>query len=104
MPSRASNALLMVVSRADRDIGISLTRRFARLLSGFEGGESRTHTRHGRACPGHPRLKVSKEDVDARHKAGHDAELLDYRQPLQKSRQIIGDMIDMGRVAALQLP
>ena len=29
--------------------------------------------RHGRACPGHPRL-CSEEDVDARHKAGHDQE------------------------------
>ena len=32
--------------------------------------------RHGRACPGHPRLPLSppprKQDVDARHKAGHD--------------------------------
>src|SRR5262245_54778933 len=29
--------------------------------------------RHGRAWPGHPRLVGStKEDVDARHKAGHD--------------------------------
>src|ERR1051325_6082101 len=29
--------------------------------------------RHGRAWPGHSRLwLVSKEDVDARHKAGHD--------------------------------
>jgi lysophospholipase L1-like esterase len=30
--------------------------------------------RHGRACPGHPRLFVRRErkDVDARHKAGHD--------------------------------
>jgi hypothetical protein len=28
--------------------------------------------RHGRACPGHPRLAAKKEDVDARHKAGHD--------------------------------
>src|SRR5437660_7619487 len=27
--------------------------------------------RHGRACPGHPRL-YSHQDVDARHKAGHD--------------------------------
>ena len=29
---------------------------------------------HGRACPGHPRLYswLSREDVDARHKAGHD--------------------------------
>jgi hypothetical protein len=28
-------------------------------------------SRHGRACPGHPRLERAK-DVDARHKAGHD--------------------------------
>jgi hypothetical protein len=33
-----------------------------------------THSfRHGRACPGHPRLFIAPlEDVDARHKAGHD--------------------------------
>jgi hypothetical protein len=30
--------------------------------------------RHGRACPGHPRLASCKDKkgVDARHKAGHD--------------------------------
>ena len=28
--------------------------------------------RHGRACPGHPRLFCGTKDVDARHKAGHD--------------------------------
>jgi hypothetical protein len=31
--------------------------------------------RHGRACPGHPRLAcgvAAKEDVDARDKRGHD--------------------------------
>jgi len=30
--------------------------------------------RHGRACPGHPRLAElqHREDMDARHKAGHD--------------------------------
>jgi hypothetical protein len=27
--------------------------------------------RHGRACPGHPRLSYH-QGVDARHKAGHD--------------------------------
>jgi hypothetical protein len=33
----------------------------------------RIQRRHGRACPGHPRLaSISKKDVDARHKAGHD--------------------------------
>jgi hypothetical protein len=37
--------------------------------------------RHGRACPGHPRFSShceedvdGEEDVDARHKAGHDDE------------------------------
>jgi hypothetical protein len=31
--------------------------------------------RHGRACPGHPRLETlaaKKKDVDARDKRGHD--------------------------------
>ena len=28
--------------------------------------------RHGRACPGHPRLSDAQQVVDARHKAGHD--------------------------------
>jgi predicted N-acetyltransferase YhbS len=33
--------------------------------------------RHGRACPGHPRLLCREvKVVDARHKAGHDAESL----------------------------
>jgi hypothetical protein len=31
-----------------------------------------TFIRHGRACPGHPRLHRRMKDVDARHKAGHD--------------------------------
>jgi hypothetical protein len=31
------------------------------------------NSRHGRACPGHPRLDAPfKKDVDARHEAGHD--------------------------------
>jgi hypothetical protein len=34
-----------------------------------------TLNRHGRACPGHPRLAflAGKKDVDARDKRGHDA-------------------------------
>jgi uncharacterized protein YndB with AHSA1/START domain len=32
-----------------------------------------SHNRHGRACPGHPRLTCS-QDVDARHKTGHDVD------------------------------
>ena len=34
--------------------------------------QSDNHRRHGRACHGHPRLSCRLEDVDARHKAGHD--------------------------------
>jgi putative endonuclease len=30
------------------------------------------YRRHGRACPGHPRLPRRRKVVDARHKAGHD--------------------------------
>jgi hypothetical protein len=38
--------------------------------------------RHGRACPGHPRLALHKgKDVDARHKAGHDREAQDNNTP-----------------------
>jgi hypothetical protein len=32
-----------------------------------------TKRRHGRACPGHPRADEAHVNVDARHKAGHDA-------------------------------
>jgi hypothetical protein len=35
--------------------------------------------RHGRARPGHPRLSLSKQDVDARHKAGHDEEWIHWK-------------------------
>jgi SAM-dependent methyltransferase len=28
--------------------------------------------RHGRACPGHPRVVCDRKDVDARNKSGHD--------------------------------
>jgi hypothetical protein len=35
-----------------------------------------TQYRHGRACPGHPRLVSlrGRKDVDARDKRGHDGE------------------------------
>ncbi len=38
------------------------------------GSKELREPRHGRACPGHPRLALlqTKKDVDARHKAGHD--------------------------------
>src|SRR5690349_18194837 len=36
--------------------------------------------RHGRACPGHPRLFSQNQDVDARHKAGHDEGEIDPSQ------------------------
>src|SRR6185369_16726097 len=39
-----------------------------------ERGAAGIEVRHGRACPGHPRLTLLKrgKDVDARHEAGHD--------------------------------
>src|SRR6516165_8480605 len=43
-----------------------------RLLT-MEGPGSHQTRRHGRACPGHPRLDT-RRNVDARHKAGHDDE------------------------------
>ena len=37
--------------------------------------------RHGRACPGHPRLcRPKKQDVDARDKRGHDEAMDSFRQ------------------------
>jgi hypothetical protein len=43
--------------------------------------------RHGRACPGHPRLgRKIKKDVDARDKPGHDE--LSYPVPVQSTRMI----------------
>jgi hypothetical protein len=45
---------------------------------------------HGRACPGHPRFGLCREDVDARDKRGHDGgEALRFRlgnKPDQKSQ------------------
>jgi hypothetical protein len=35
-------------------------------------GHSASKTRVNALMPGHPRLAGNKEDVDARHKAGHD--------------------------------
>ena len=35
-------------------------------------GEAVFMARHGRACPGHPRLSVAMQGVDARDKRGHD--------------------------------
>jgi hypothetical protein len=41
--------------------------------------------RHGRACPGHPRLAAlrhGKKDVDARDERGHDAGVIQFdRKP-----------------------
>ena len=37
------------------------------------GSRANQYRRHGRACPGHPRLpRQTSKDVDARHEAGHD--------------------------------
>ena len=48
--------------------------------------------RHGRACPGHPRLTIkiaNKKDVDARPKAGHD-EFINSRKQMMP-RMLEGD-------------
>ncbi len=57
--------------------------RHARDKRGHDAGVfhcAMTPSRHGRACPGHPRLIfwAGSEDVDARHKAGHDPVGLSY--------------------------
>ena len=46
-----------------------------RWRTGSQGGRSHAHFRHGRACPGHPRLdnSMSEKGVDARGQRGHDA-------------------------------
>jgi len=42
-------------------------------LSAVMAGRSASKTRVNALMPGHPRLSyLAKEDVDARHKAGHD--------------------------------
>jgi hypothetical protein len=72
-------------------------------------------TRHGRACPGHPRLFFGAKDVDARPKAGHDGErhrrrprvnaasvpglpLHDFKQP-RKRRMANGGVGRSGRTS-----
>ena len=43
--------------------------------------------RHGRACPGHPRLGCFTEDVDARDKPAHDVDTNERNQ--HYGRQLI---------------
>ena len=52
--------------------------------------------RHGRACPGHPRLAQGK-DVDARPKAGHDGWLRvrGFRRTLAPPRRLVGAFLDV---------
>ena len=47
--------------------------------------------RHGRACPGHPRLSARPKDVDARHEAGHDG-LIALRTAMPSSAPVIAAM------------
>lgn len=42
--------------------------------------------RHGRACPVHPRLPAAEKDVDARHKSGHDGDLLLFESNSEDDR------------------
>jgi hypothetical protein len=62
-------------------LNIRAARAFLSLPRGIETGPTRRlirPTRHGRACPGHPRscLVARKKDVDGRDKPGHDGEKL----------------------------
>jgi hypothetical protein len=55
------------VSNPVTHVNTTVTRNFVILR------RERRSDRHGRACPGHPRLEQRTiKDVDARHKAGHD--------------------------------
>jgi hypothetical protein len=53
---------------------------------GFVRYGRRVSSRHGRACPGHPRLACcsikGRKEVDARHKAGHDESALGNKRLL----------------------
>src|SRR5262245_47573515 len=53
-------------------IGSMARARVCSCIVKHRSGVAKPLHRHGRACPGHPRLDCSKEDVDARPKAGHD--------------------------------
>src|SRR6202035_5560198 len=50
--------------------------------------------RHGRACPGHPRLcrHEESEDVDARHEAGHDAVTRNPKMPIAGKGMLLTSM------------
>ena len=44
-----------------------------------QAGVNSPSARHGRACPGHPRLRDGRKDVDARNKCGHNDIAFLYR-------------------------
>ena len=62
----------------DEHILLPVTEEALAIMAGlfWDLGEIKKQSRHGRACPGHPRpsLLIVTENVDARHKAGHDGE------------------------------
>src|SRR5689334_11492981 len=94
--SRASNAALTVDSRADEDIVASLAERFRRRLFPDLAEESQPCARPCR--PFEVTWRRWRDAFEDRKSS------LGLRQLLQKPRQIVGDVIDMGGTAALQLP
>src|SRR5690349_4193532 len=127
MPSRASNALLMVDSSWVADIGISLGRNggVGEAFSGFGAAESRQTPPSSR--PSEARAGThTAESIDrarwttffaATPTCGYGSRIgarlrlaclgpqgLSLRQLLQKPGQIVRDVIDMCGAAAFQLP
>src|ERR1022692_2195759 len=129
MPSRASNAVLMVDSREARDIEISLgsaglSAAILRAFVGIWGKRVKAHRGAVQFDCRRPRKRVTQYSVTPEFCFGgrgvldaplsrdmtaggggsgvrRDDETLPRRaQPLQKSGQVIGDVIDMFGVAA----
>src|SRR3954447_20420042 len=104
MPSRASKAALMADSRAGKDIGFpwragSKRSDLERRLSGFGPQESRL------AVPQPARAKrcagwATSSGKSFRQSGLHRPKLRLPRQRIEKPRQVVGDVIDMGGVAA----
>src|SRR5262249_54069745 len=61
---------LSALARLDRYERRAMSRRNTAVYEFAAAIRDTAHSRHGWACPGHPRLAARKEDVDARHAPG----------------------------------
>src|SRR5579872_3392119 len=114
MPSRASNAALMVDSRAAADIVFPWEGRLEAAFSEFEGGESRRASYplplpervasidrcepgEGFQCPTdhtpHPVSRCRSKPPSPARGEGEKSVASALHQPLQKNGQIVGDVI-----------